>query len=108
MTHSNNPVSQPSQASLIKPMILGTVVGLVAFFFFSRGEAKPEWGPLWKVRPLIVLLLSGAFWGVCFNYLVRQKYFPLSKIATVVLGVLGLLLGIWMGVVVGFDGTMWD
>ncbi len=108
MTHSNNPASQPGQASLVKPMLLGAVVGLVAFFFFSRGEGKPEWGSLWKIRPLVVLLLSGAFWGVCFNYLVRQKFFPLSNTATIILGILGLILGMWMGIVVGFDGTMWD
>lgn len=81
MTQSSNPSSQSSQAWQIKPILLGAAVGLVVFFFFSRGEGKPEWGPLWKIRPLLVLPLAGAFWGVCYNYLVRQKFLPMSKLA---------------------------
>lgn len=108
MTQPNNPVSQPSQDWQIKPMLLGVAIGLIAFFFFSRGESKPEWGTLWKIRPFVVLLLSGVFWGVCYNFLLRQKFLPMSKAATVILGLLGLFIGMWMGIVVGFDGTMWD
>ena len=111
MTSSNNSASQPGQASLIKPMLLGTVVGVlvVSLFLFSSGEGKPEWGTLWKIRPMIVLPLAGAAWGVCY-YFLRQNHsrFGVNKTIAVILGVLGLFIAMWMGVVVGFDGTLWD
>ena len=111
MAQTNNSTSQPQQDSLPKRMVVGAGIGfiLILLFLLSAGEGKPEWGPLWMVRPLIITPLAGAMGGLC-NYFILN-FHPLvgvSKTVAVILSVIVFIFGLWLGTVLGLDGTLWD
>ena len=92
-------------------MLIGAGIGLlvIAFFLIPTGEGDPAWGPLWRIRPLIVVPFAGAMGGLC-NYVIFN-FRPLSglnKIVATILSVIIFMVGLWMGIVLGLDGTLWD
>ncbi|HTF20900.1 MAG TPA: hypothetical protein VK658_22655 [Chryseolinea sp.] len=103
--------TSPPQVSLGKQMLIGAWVGLllISFFLMSADEPNPAWGKLWPIRPLIIVTLAGAMAGVC-NYLFLHYHhrFRMSKTVAVILSVIVSLIGLWMGVVLGLDGTLWN
>lgn len=111
MTQSNNATSQPLQVSLAKRMIIGAGIGLlvISFFLITAGEGNPAWGPLWRIRPLIVVPFAGAMGGLCNYYIFYfRNQFGINKAIATILSVLVCIIGLWMGIVLGLDGTLWD
>jgi hypothetical protein len=105
MTQENN-LTQPN-SSLAKRMIVGAGIGmLVISLFVVPTESRPEWGKFWMVRPLIVVPFAGAMGGLC-NYFIVTR-FGLNKIVTVVLSAIVFMFVLWLGTVIGLDGTLWD
>lgn len=97
-------------ASLSKRMLIG---GLIAFIvislFIFPTETRPEWGAFWRIRPLIITPLAGVTGGACNYFIVswfRQNYW--NKIAAYVLSFLVFFVGLWMGIVLGLAGTLWN
>jgi hypothetical protein len=91
-------------------MLVGAVIGFLAIsLFVFPGEPNPEWGKFWIIRPLIVVPFAGAMGGLC-NYIImnNRERFGVSKIVAIVLSVIVAFVGLWMGIVLGLDGTMWD
>lgn len=86
----------------------GIALAVISFFVFGVDEPHPEWGAFWRVRPLIITPLAGAIGGACYSYLQYQSSQGLNKALAVVLGVVIYVIGVWLGVVLGLDGTMWD
>ena len=109
MTQTNNPTSQP--ASLSKRMILGAGIGLllIAFFLLTADEPDPAWGKFWMIRPLIITPFAGAMGGLC-NHLLLRYYFLIGMNKTVawIVSIIIFIIGLWMGIVLGLDGTLWD
>src|SRR5690349_24821129 len=109
MTQTNNP-TQLRQSSLALRMIVGGVIGLLVISLFIFGfEPNPEWGKYWRIRPLVITPLAGAMGGLC-NYFIMSFYhqFRVNKIIAMVLSALVFVIGLWLGIVLGLDGTMWD
>jgi hypothetical protein len=103
------PINSSSSAAV--RMLAGGSVGLllIALFLFSVDEVNPSWGKYWMIRPLIIVPLAGAFGGLCQYWI--MKYYSLAglnKIMAIILSVLVFIIGLWMGVVLGLDGTLWD
>jgi hypothetical protein len=112
MTQKNNLTTQPVHpASLAIRMIVGALIGLlvISFFVFSADEPNPEWGKYWMIRPLIITPPAGAMGGLC-NYLLVHFHdkVGIHKAIAMSLSVIVFLVGLWMGIVLGLDGTMWD
>jgi hypothetical protein len=111
MTQTNNPTSHPRHVSLTTRMLIGAAVGLalVSFFVFTVDEADPAWGELWMIRPLIIVPFAGAMAGLC-NYILLQFHYlaGISKTVAIIVSILVSLVGLWMGIVLGLDGTLWD
>jgi hypothetical protein len=61
------------------------------------------------IRPLIIVPLAGAVGGLC-NYFIVHFYsqFGVNKTIAVILSVVVFIIGLWLGTVLGLDGTMWD
>jgi hypothetical protein len=112
MTQRNNSnAAQSNMAAYGKPMFIGGALALImiSMFVFSVKEPRPEWGSLWMIQPLIVSPLVGAMGGLFFflvNYYGAKKGF--NKYLTISLGLIGFIISLWMSIVLGLHGTMWN
>lgn len=112
MTQNHNFKIFPiNTASLIKRMLVGASIGLIliSIFLIGAGDPNPEWGKLWYIRPLIIVPLAGAMGGV-FNYFVAQQDFKhgLVKGLAIIFSLIVFIIGLWLGIVLGLDGTYWN
>lgn len=100
-----------NSASLIKRMLIGGMIGLalISLFLSGTGDANPEWGKFWWIRPMVIVPLAGAAGGA-FNYFVSQQNFQSTtmKIAAAILSLFVFVFGLWIGTVLGLDGTYWN
>ena len=96
---------------LIRPMIIGGLIalGVALFFLFSAGNPNPEWGRYWMVRPLVIIPLAGVAGGTFFGLMdnVRRQR-ELHPALAILLGVIVYIIALWLGIVMGLDGTLWD
>ena len=112
MTQRNNLTTQPIHpASLGKRMLLGAGIGLllISLFLLSAGEPNPAWGKLWMIQPLIIVPLAGAMGGLCNYFIVHfRNHIGINKTMATILSVIVFIIGLWLGIVLGLDGTMWN
>ena len=61
------------------------------------------------VRPLVIILLAGVAGGTFFGLMdnVRRQG-ELNHTVAILLGTIVYLIGLWLGIVMGLDGTLWD
>ncbi|MEJ7646989.1 MAG: potassium transporter KefB [Chryseolinea sp.] len=111
MTDTNNPTRQRKTISLTGRMLAGAAIGLMfmSFFLITAGAPNPEWGKLWMIRPIIVIAFAGALGGLCCHFLLNfRALVSMSKPMAIILSIIIFIVGLWMGTVLGLDGTMWD
>lgn len=89
--------------------LFGAVAGLliISLFIFAEEHPKPEWGRFWWVRPVLVtpcLLALGSY--LAYRLLERGR--GNWRILTGLLAALLFVLSVWIGIVMGLDGTLWD
>jgi hypothetical protein len=108
-TNSLNRKQNPS-ASPFTPILVGAGIALliISFFIFGSDNVNPEWGQYWRIRPLIVTPLAGAGGGAFYAFMSYQSSRGFNRTLAVSLGLLGYVVCLWMGIVLGLDGTMWD
>jgi len=108
--NQNNSLSskQIHQATLINHLLVGagTAFFLILLFLFAAGEFDPSWANYWILRPLAIVPFAGAMGGIWY-YFINSHIFP-NKVLSVIIGILGYFIVLWMGFVLGLDGTMWD
>jgi hypothetical protein len=89
----------------------GALTGLILILAFTGNVTDPDpaWGVYWKVRPLIVTPLVGAVGaGIAYyTYWLLQK-FHWSRVLTLIVCAFGFIVSIWLGIVLGLDGTLWN
>ena len=100
-----------SPKSLFRHLLSGWAIGLLitTLMIFSADEFKPEWGEWWMLKPLIITPLAAAA-GMLAFYL-RNYFSPtsgLGKITVFAISMVLFLAVLWMGIVLGFDGTLWN
>lgn len=107
-THSTQRHIDPK--SLVKKMLLGAAIGLavISFFLLQVNHTHAEWGKFWMARPLVVLPLAGATGGAFFYFMENLRYQGWKKIAIRIVSLLVFVIGIWMGIVIGLHGTLWN
>lgn len=108
MTNSNTS-SEP--LSLEKRMIIGGAIGLavLGFFVIGAGSGLPEWGKYWMIQPLLVGPFAGAVGGACNYYIMRFRVFVgVSRPLAFTISSVIFIFGMWMGIVLGLHGTMWN
>jgi hypothetical protein len=99
------------QASFVKPMLIGAgiALALISWFLFPIDYAKPEWEKYWFIRPLIIVPLAGAAGGLCYAVLDHlSSKGSINKVVAIVLGLIIYIIGLWLGTVLGLDGTLWN
>lgn len=98
-------------ASAGKRMLQGAAIGLVliSFFLVGAGEPNPEWPDLWWIRPLLVVPAAGALGGLFYYVMdpLRSQGGWRTALAYAV-SLIVFIIVLWLGTVLGLDGTMWD
>ena len=96
--------------ALIKNAVTGAVIALIIIsaFLISAGEANPEWGAYWRLRPLLIVPFAGAMGGAFFYFSVyffkRQGW---NTAIAAIIGIVGFIIALWLGSVIGLVGTYW-
>ena len=112
MTQKNNLTRQPNlRVSFGRSMLIGAAVGLIliSLFVFNVSDPKPEWGKFWRIRPLLITPLAGAMGGLFYgfmNYLSLKSGF--NKALAIIIGLIVFIVALWLGIVLGLDGTLWN
>lgn len=112
MIQTNN-LTPPSihPVSLTKRMLIGAAIGLVliSMFLLSVGKGNPAWGELWRIKPLIMVPLAGAGAGLV-NYFLDELRAQGGwiKAITMILTVIVYIIALWLGSVLGLNGTLWN
>lgn len=97
--------------SLSTRMIIGAAIGLavISFFVLSANGGNPEWGRFWMIKPLIMGPFAGAMGGLVSFFLAQLADINgWNKVLVTIFSVLVFIVGLWMGIVLGLNGTMWD
>jgi hypothetical protein len=111
MTHANESTSQPSQTSLATRMIIGGVIGVLvaSYFFFSVDSPDPAWGKFWMIRPYLVMTFAGAMGGLCNHFILQYRWVAgINKPIAILISAVVAIVGMFMGIVLGLDGTLWN
>lgn len=97
--------------SVYKRAFQGGGIALVLIILFLAGvdTPNPEWPKFWMVRPLVVVPIAGAMGGVFFYFMDFMRNGGIwSKILANVISLFAYLVAVWMGTVLGLDGTLWN
>lgn len=98
-------------ASLTKGVVIGGLIALVLISLFLLGASNPHpaWGEFWMIKPLIVVPLAGAAGGAFFSFVDPFHYRSTWKKALALLVcLLVFMIGLWLGTVLGLNGTYWN
>ncbi|WPV01454.1 hypothetical protein SNE26_06680 [Mucilaginibacter sp. cycad4] len=97
--------------ALGKRMLIGAGIGLlmISFFVISAGKGSPAWNEYWRVKPLLLTPFLGALIGACYDMTepLRRLDGWLGRLF-LVLSFVGYFIGLWMALVLGLAGTMWN
>ena len=99
------------RASMRTRMLQGAGIAfvLIALFLYTAGEGNPEWPRFWRVRPLIIVPLAGSMGGVFYYYMDQVRALGgWSRGAADFISLIAFIIVLWLGTVLGLDGTMWN
>ncbi len=94
-----------------KRMLRGAGIGflLISLFLVTADGVQPEWGSLWMLRPLLVVPFAGAMGGLFYTFLDPwRRQGAWQRLVANVLSVVVFVIGLWLGSVLGLDGTYWN
>lgn len=94
-----------------KFLISGAVAGavLILLFLSSVDEPDPSWPRWWMIRPLIIVPAAGAGGGFLLYLLTPlRKAGGWKTLLGYILSVAGFIMILWLGTVLGLDGTLWN
>lgn len=112
MTTGNELQDKPLHAASVgKRMLQGAGIAfiLIVIFLVNAGAGDADWPKFWMIRPLIIVPLAGALGGIFYynmDHLRDQGGW--RKALANVLSLVVYLLVLWLGTVLGLDGTWWD
>ncbi len=97
--------------SMAKFALIGAVIGLVLISIFLMGvkHADPSWPKYWQLKPLVIVPLAAAAGGAFFYFMngFSRRGFWVGLLARIV-GLICFIIALWLGTVLGLDGTLWD
>lgn len=109
MTPTNNLTSH--RASARNHVLRGAGIAFIVIlaFLLSAEEPKPEWPKLWVIKPLVIVPLAGAMGGLFYYSMhhLRDRGGRIRLLANLS-GLIGYIVALWLGMVLGLNGTWWD
>lgn len=103
--------TNPNRLTLSKRMLIGATIALtlITLYLLTVREPDPAWGKYWMIRPYMVMTFAGAMGGLCNYVLINfRSLVGLNKTMAIVLSLLVFVIGLFMGFVLGLDGTLWN
>jgi hypothetical protein len=103
---------EPSQRSSALRYALiggGIALALMIFFLTSADYVDPSWPKFWMIRPLTITPLAGAMGGLVVHFIVNKV--PATgflRLFVVIFSLIVYIIALWLGSVLGLDGTYWD
>jgi hypothetical protein len=111
MTNKNELRLKLNSRLMTRYALIGGIIGLTAITIFLLGvkHADPSWPKYWQLRPLLIVPIATAGGGL-FLYFMTTLFGNngWSKIVAVIIGMIGFIISLWMGTVLGLDGTLWN
>lgn len=86
----------------------GIALGLIVVFLLSAGKPKPEWGSYWMIKPLVLVPLAGAAGGMFYYLMLRRFTKGAGRVFATVFSIIMYVVILWIGTVLGLNGTHWD
>ena len=111
MTQENEMQTKSIQSvSVLTPVLVGAGIALlmISLFVFRVKSPDPTWGEYWMIRPLIVTLLAGACAGVFYAFMNYQIEGGFNRTIGIIISLVAFLIALWLGIVLGLDGTLWN
>lgn len=96
---------------LTKPTFIGAAIGLILIVVFLSGvkNLNPAWRKLWMAKPLLMVPFAGALGGLFFALMHSlRSQGGWKKVWAHLLSLLIFVIGIFIGFVLGLNGTLWD
>lgn len=112
MTLSENAIKRLHLSSAVGRRMLvggGIALALICIFVLGAGEGSPAWGPYWRIKPLLLTPFLGGLIGLCYDLTepLRQLNGWQGKLFFI-LSLLSYAIGLWISLVLGLNGTMWN
>ena len=109
-TGKKNVIHTGHPAPLWRRMLFGAIPALILIsLFVFPVEGKAEWGDFWKIRPVIVVTFAGAVGGAFYHYMDMVRYKGgWSRVLADFISLVVYIFGLWMGTVLGLNGTLWN
>lgn len=111
MTQKSELMEHPfNRSALGKRMLIGAIIAFALMAVLIGGvNGRPEWGEYWKIRPLVVISFAGAAGGAC-SYLIERWISPIGwrRVLAITVSLIVYIFGLWMGTVLGLNGTLWN
>ena len=112
MSQENKLITTQIHAASLRKRILqgaGIALVLISIFLYSVGKPNPEWPKLWMIKPLVIVPVAGALGGVFYYFMDHLNYQGgWIKILAVLMRVCGYIIALWLGTVLGLNGSLWD
>ena len=111
MMRIHSAVNNINRKSVMIRMLIGATLGLVfiSLYVFSVKNPNPEWGKLWMIRPLVIVPLAAAAGSLFFSSIdLLRPQSSWKKILLMILSAFAFIVALWVGIVLGLDGTLWD
>jgi len=99
-----------NRAILFRYMLFGAGIALLLIMVFLLPVRNHDtaWGKYWMFRPLIIVPFAGAFGGLVCYFLNNIGYEGWRKVSIVILSLIIYIIILWLGIVLGLDGTLWN
>lgn len=96
--------------ALTKGAFIGGGFALVLIsIFLLGGTPDPRWPRFWMLKPLIIVPLAGAAGGALIQLINRSIHQAgWKKVLANVLGAIAFIIMLWLGTVLGLNGTYWN
>ena len=97
--------------SLVRNMLTGATFGLllIGFFLYKADAPDPEWPRYWIIRPLLLVPFAGAMGGLFYTFMEHWRNKKgWIKAGAYLLCLIVFLFGLFIGTVLGLDGTYWN
>ncbi|WP_420386299.1 potassium transporter KefB [Roseivirga sp.] len=111
MTGQATPENSIQWPRLRSSLLTGAVIGLtlISLFIVSAGNADPSWARYWFVKPLIITPTATAMGGA-FYYFIDHTFEKngWNKALAFIIGIVGFTVSLWLGTVLGMNGTYWN